>query len=327
MTTTQPRSACRTVRDPSRQAAKSDRVYAPERRRGAVTSASSTTWPAAAPIGSHSMSAPYASTRPAMPRKAAAEMYSPLIAEAFHQGETSREAVYRLEAWAGRVRADAPTREVMSRVSASMVIMDAPHPDPASRALVPGRIGEGVFGARGEAYVAAGGEDPDGLHASAEDQPGQTNPQEAHVGQSGGEGEQHRQAGEEHEHDRTAGQGQPGLGADQRPDLRRIGIGGLVGRFSAAGAQAGAGDGYGDALGHLGPRASCRNRRTSRSRTSRVCRLATSKGRSPTWTTARPSSKRSSLMCAAATSVLRWMRMKPTGPHRSASAASGTRTR
>src|SRR3569833_530816 len=143
MTTTQPLTAWRTVREPSRHAAKSDRVYAPERRRGAVTSVSSTTWPAAAPIGSHSMSAPYASTRPAMPRKAAAEMYSPLIAEAFHQGETSREAVYRSEAWAGRVRREAPTREVMSRVRASMVIMDAPQPLPAPRS---GTLGPGWFG-------------------------------------------------------------------------------------------------------------------------------------------------------------------------------------
>src|SRR3569833_1599389 len=194
MTTTQPRSACRTVRDPSRQAAKSDRVYAPERRRGAVTRASSTTWPAAAPIGSHSMSAPYASTRPAMPRKAAAEMYSPLIAEAFHQGETSREAVYRSEAWAGRVRRETPTRAAMSSASATTVIMNAPQPLPAPRSgsVGPGRFGEGALGALGETYVAAGGDDPDGLDASAEDQPGQPDAQQPHVGQARGAGEQHR---------------------------------------------------------------------------------------------------------------------------------------
>src|SRR3954468_7390982 len=304
MTTTQPLTACRTVRDPSRQAAKSDRVYAPERRRGAVTSVRSTTWPAAAPIGSHSMSAPYARTRPAMPRNAAAEMYSPLIAEAFHQGETSREAVYRSEAWAGRVRTDTPTREAMRRVSATIVIMAAPPPGRA-RSLAPRRMREGPLRALGEAYVPARGHDPDGLDASAQDQPGQAHPQEPYVGEPGGEGEQQGQAGEEDEDDRGAGEGQPRLGADQRPDLGRTGIDAFVGGFSAAGARTGAGDGDGDTLGHLGPRASCRNRRTSRSRTSRVCRLLTSKGRSPTWTTARPSSNRSSLMCAAATRVLR----------------------
>ncbi|CAN5826716.1 hypothetical protein BH20ACT6_BH20ACT6_14880 [soil metagenome] len=38
------------------------------------------------------MSAPKASTSPAMPRNEAADRYSPPIADAFHSGPTEREA-------------------------------------------------------------------------------------------------------------------------------------------------------------------------------------------------------------------------------------------
>jgi hypothetical protein len=51
-------TACRISREPRRHSAKSDSVYTPDRRSGPVISTRSTTYPAAAPMGSQSMSAP-----------------------------------------------------------------------------------------------------------------------------------------------------------------------------------------------------------------------------------------------------------------------------
>ena len=44
------------------------------------------------PTANQSMSAPYASTRPATPRNDAADRYSPPMADAFHAGLTERDA-------------------------------------------------------------------------------------------------------------------------------------------------------------------------------------------------------------------------------------------
>src|SRR5918999_4452626 len=84
-----------TAGEDSRASAKSGIVYEPNRRSGAATNRSSARYPAANPSGSHSTLAPSFIPRPAMPRKEAADRYSPEIAAAFHHGVTAREATYR----------------------------------------------------------------------------------------------------------------------------------------------------------------------------------------------------------------------------------------
>src|SRR3954471_6018156 len=80
-----------------RSSAKSGRVNAPDRRSGAATNSSSARYPAATPTGYQSTSTPYRRTRPATPRKDAADRYSPLIAAAFQDGLTEREATRKSE--------------------------------------------------------------------------------------------------------------------------------------------------------------------------------------------------------------------------------------
>src|SRR2546430_6813003 len=80
----------RSLIDRSRSWQKSGSVKAPERRSGAATNSSSARYPAAKPPGYQSTSTPCLSTRPATPRKDAAERYSPLMAAAFQAGLTSR---------------------------------------------------------------------------------------------------------------------------------------------------------------------------------------------------------------------------------------------
>ena len=81
-----------TFDDRSRASQKSGRVYAPERRNGAATRASRSTYPTAYPTGNQTASAPPAMIRPATPKKEAADRYSPEIAEAFHHAGTERDA-------------------------------------------------------------------------------------------------------------------------------------------------------------------------------------------------------------------------------------------
>src|SRR5689334_22438925 len=81
----------------SRTWQKSGRVNAPERRSGAATNSSSARYPAANPTGYQRTSTPYRRISPATPRKEAADRYSPLIAAAFQDGLTAREATRKSE--------------------------------------------------------------------------------------------------------------------------------------------------------------------------------------------------------------------------------------
>ena len=95
MTSTTADDSSRSPGLPRRASAKSAIVYDPYRRSGAATNRSSARYPAAKPTACHSAPAPTLSVRPAMPRKLAADRYSPEIAPAFHQVETDREATKR----------------------------------------------------------------------------------------------------------------------------------------------------------------------------------------------------------------------------------------
>src|SRR5215211_2293991 len=92
MNTTNAVASPRSRRDPSRASAKSGRVNAPDRRSGAATKSNRARYPAAKPTGYQSTSTPNFITNPAMPRKDAAERYSPPIAAAFQFGLMVRDA-------------------------------------------------------------------------------------------------------------------------------------------------------------------------------------------------------------------------------------------
>src|SRR5436305_8257944 len=105
-------ASLRSLIDRSRSWQKAGRVQAPERRGGAATKSNSARYPAANPTGYQSTSTPCLSTRPATPRKDAADRYSPLIAAAFQAGLTSREATRKSDVVRARRSPYAPIATV-----------------------------------------------------------------------------------------------------------------------------------------------------------------------------------------------------------------------
>ena len=71
------------------------------------------------PTGSQRASAPSFITSPAIPRKLAAERYSPEIAAAFHQGVTAREATNRSEVVRAKRTVQVPSPRVPTVTAAT----------------------------------------------------------------------------------------------------------------------------------------------------------------------------------------------------------------
>src|SRR4029453_4654885 len=103
----------------SRTSQKSGSVNAPDRRNGAATNSSRARYPAANPTGYQSTSTPYRRIRPATPRNDAAERYSPLIAAAFQDGVTDREATRKSDVVRAKRRPYAPIPTVPSTTTTS----------------------------------------------------------------------------------------------------------------------------------------------------------------------------------------------------------------
>src|SRR5882757_1940162 len=117
MTSTTTAESLRNPADPNRASAKSGTVSAPVRRIGAATSASIAMYPAVKPTPYQSAPIPSFSTRPATPRKDAADRYSPDTAAALSVGEIRREATRKSEVLRIAATPRAPISSVTSTTS------------------------------------------------------------------------------------------------------------------------------------------------------------------------------------------------------------------